>query len=77
MAISSFNTNRTDVDDLKFVILKLEADGWSGSTPYTQTMNIPGMTADWVPGVPTYMPIYNSDGSVNVYVSALTLEQVA
>lgn len=66
-----------EVGKLKFVILKLDADRWSGSAPYTQTMNIPGMTADWVPGVPTYMPVYNSDGSVNVYESALTLENVA
>lgn len=68
---------QTDVGKLKFVILKLEADGWSGSAPYTQTMNIPGMTADWVPGVPTYMPIYNSDGSVNVSETANALENVA
>lgn len=74
---SDIQSAQSDIDKLKFVILKLEADRWSGSAPYTQTMNIPGMTADWVPGVPTYMPIYNSDGSVNVYESALTLENVA
>ena len=74
---SNIQRAQSDIDKLKFVILKLEADRWSGSAPYTQTMNIPGMTADWVPGVPTYMPIYNSDGSVNVYESALTLENVA
>ena len=68
---------QTDVGKLKFVILKLEADGWSGSAPYTQTMSIPGMTEDWIPGVPTYIPITNSDGSVNVSESALTLENVA
>ena len=44
---------QTDVGKLKFVILKLEADGWSGSAPYTQTVSVSGMTADWVPGIPT------------------------
>ena len=68
---------QSDIDKLKFVILKLEADRWSGSAPYTQTMNIPGMTADWIPGVPTYIPITNSDGSVNVSETANALENVA
>lgn len=66
-----------DVDKLKFVILKLEDSGWSGSAPYTQTMSIPGMTEDWIPGVPSYIPITNSDGSVNVSATANALENVA
>ena len=66
-----------DVDNLKYVLVSLPASGWSGSAPYTQTVSVSGMTENWVPGVPTYMPFYNSDGSVNVYESALTLEQVA
>ena len=74
---SNIQSAQSDIDKLKFVILKLEPYGWSGSAPYTLTMSIPGMTADWVPGVPTLIPITNSDGSVNVYESALTLEQVA
>lgn len=74
---SNIQSAQSDIDKLKSVILKLDADRWSGSAPYTQTMSIPGMTADWVPGVPTYMPVYNSDGSVNVSESAATLENVA
>lgn len=74
---ASVQSAQSDIDKLKFVILKLDADRWSGSAPYTQTMNIPGMTADWIPGVPTYIPITNSDGSVNVSESAATLENVA
>ena len=50
---SNIQSAQSDIDKLKFVILKLEADSWSGSAPYTQTMNIPGMTADWIPGIPT------------------------
>lgn len=43
----------SDVGKLKYVILKLEADGWSDTAPYTQTVSISGMTEDWVPGIPT------------------------
>ena len=60
-----------------FVIAKLEAANWSWNAPYTQTVAAEGVTADWVPGVPTYMPIMNDDGSVNVSESEATLEEVA
>ena len=50
---SNIQSAQSDIDKLKFVILKLEADGWSGSAPYTQTVSVSGMTADWVPGIPT------------------------
>lgn len=42
-----------DVDNLKYMLVSLPASGWSSSAPYTQTVSVSGMTADWVPGVPT------------------------
>ena len=74
---TSLNDLNTDMSNLKYVLVWLTASGWSGSAPYTQTISIPGMTADWIPGVPTFIPITNSDGSVNVSESAAPLEQVA
>ena len=44
---------QTDVGNLKYAAVSLPVDGWSGSAPYTQTVSISGMTADWVPGIPT------------------------
>ena len=44
---------QTDVGNLKYVLVSLPASGWSGSAPYTQTVSVPGMTEDWVPGVPS------------------------
>lgn len=42
-----------EVDNLKYVLVSLPASGWSESAPYTQTVSVEGMTADWVPGVPS------------------------
>lgn len=41
-----------DVDNLKYVLVSLPYSGWSDSAPYTQTVSVPDMTADWVPGIP-------------------------
>ena len=62
---NSLEALEASVQSAQSVALKLEADGWSGSAPYTQTVSVSGMTADWVPGVPTVVL-----GS-NVAVSAL------
>lgn len=43
---------QTDVGNLKCVTVNLPYSGWSDSAPYTQTVSVPDMTADWVPGIP-------------------------
>ena len=50
---TNLNSLDADVGNLKSVTVSLSASGWSGSAPYTQTVNVSGMTEDWVPGIPT------------------------
>ena len=50
---TSLNDLNTDMSNLKYVLVPMSASGWSGSAPYTQTVSVSGMTADWVPGVPS------------------------
>ena len=47
---------------LEAVTVTLTTSGWSSSAPYTQTVSVEGMTADWVPGV----PVLSLGGAVEV-----------
>ena len=50
---ANLGTLNAGVDKLKYALVSLPASGWSSSAPYTQTVSVPGMTEDWVPGIPT------------------------
>lgn len=36
----------------RYVIVVLRPEGWSGAAPYTYTIQVPGITENWVPGIP-------------------------
>ena len=56
------------LQNLKYVAVSLPADGWSNTAPYTQTVSVSGMTADWVPGIPTV--VLSSSVEVAVLLAA-------
>ena len=60
---SNIQSAQSDIGNLKYVLVSLPASGWSGSAPYTQTVSVSGMTADWVPGIPTVVLGSNVDVS--------------
>lgn len=43
---------QANLNKMNWVKVCLYASKWSSSAPYTQTVSIPWMTADWYPGVP-------------------------
>ena len=40
------------INKLKYVLAIISPSKWSDTAPYTYTIDIPGMTEDWQPGVP-------------------------
>lgn len=48
-----FATNFEKIDAaLTCVTVVVPSTGWGSSAPYTQTVSVSGMTADWIPGNP-------------------------
>ena len=39
--------------DFLSVVVTIADTGWGDTAPYTQTVGVANMTADWVPGIPT------------------------
>ena len=50
---AGLNATNKAVNALACVTVSLAAASWTGTAaPYTQTVAVSGMTADWVPGIP-------------------------
>lgn len=49
--------------DFLSVVVTLADTGWGDTAPYTQTVGVANMTADWVPGIPTAVLGSNVDVS--------------
>ena len=46
------NQQQTELARRRYVIVVLRPEWWSGAAPYTYTIQVPGMTEDWIPGIP-------------------------
>lgn len=59
LTFTDLRTARTAIGEVqrelanrRYVIVVLRPERWSGAAPYTYTIQVPGMTEDWVPGIP-------------------------
>lgn len=53
------------IERAKGVSIALNPDKWSSNAPYTQTVNVEWMTADWIAGYPT-LNVDACGGDINV-----------
>lgn len=61
--------NSSIVTPMRFVAVRLKADSWSSSAPYTQGVAVSGMTEGWVPGIPVW---YSSEWITQEQIEALS-----